>query len=268
MQIITRAEAKAKGLKRYFTGKPCKHGHIAERMTSGGNCLVCFNAWREAHPERIRAIQRKWDAANGARHRKRFYRENRDRILAQCRVWYAANKESARQARKHYASKNKTRIKQWRLQYYAETREDAIRRAAAWKKANPEMVREQGRRERAQQPHLPLQRQRRYRNKHREALREKNREYHAANPGRTAAIVAKRRALKLKATPPWLTKYQRQQMRSLYEEAALCAKLAGIDHQVDHIQPLQGKDRCGLHVPWNLQIMTAFENASKGTKAA
>ena len=27
----TRAEAKARGLKRYFTGKPCKAGHVAER---------------------------------------------------------------------------------------------------------------------------------------------------------------------------------------------------------------------------------------------
>jgi hypothetical protein len=30
-EIISRAEAKARGLTRYFTGKPCKYGHIAER---------------------------------------------------------------------------------------------------------------------------------------------------------------------------------------------------------------------------------------------
>lgn len=37
----TRAEAKATGSKRYFTGKACVHGHAAPRVTINGNCLVC-----------------------------------------------------------------------------------------------------------------------------------------------------------------------------------------------------------------------------------
>jgi len=41
MQIITRAEAKERGLKRYFTGKPCKHGHICERNISNSGCVEC-----------------------------------------------------------------------------------------------------------------------------------------------------------------------------------------------------------------------------------
>ncbi len=41
MEIISRAEAKAKGLKRYFTGKPCKHGHAAERYVASSECCVC-----------------------------------------------------------------------------------------------------------------------------------------------------------------------------------------------------------------------------------
>lgn len=41
MKIITRAEAKAAGLKRYFTGGPCKNGHISERTTTDGQCAVC-----------------------------------------------------------------------------------------------------------------------------------------------------------------------------------------------------------------------------------
>ena len=40
-KIILRKEAKVKGLKRYFTGKPCINGHIAERQTSGGSCFHC-----------------------------------------------------------------------------------------------------------------------------------------------------------------------------------------------------------------------------------
>lgn len=40
-EIITRAEAKAQGLKRFFTGEPCKRGHVAERFTSSKRCYEC-----------------------------------------------------------------------------------------------------------------------------------------------------------------------------------------------------------------------------------
>lgn len=39
--IISRAEAKARGLKRYFTGIPCLRGHVDERLTGCGHCVVC-----------------------------------------------------------------------------------------------------------------------------------------------------------------------------------------------------------------------------------
>lgn len=42
MQIITRAEAKAAGLKQFFNGIPCKHGHVAARATVNSSCMECM----------------------------------------------------------------------------------------------------------------------------------------------------------------------------------------------------------------------------------
>lgn len=39
--VISRDEAFAKGLKRYYTGKPCHKGHDCERYVSSGGCLDC-----------------------------------------------------------------------------------------------------------------------------------------------------------------------------------------------------------------------------------
>ena len=41
MEIITLKEAKEKGLKFYFTGKPCLRGHLSERIVSGRSCKEC-----------------------------------------------------------------------------------------------------------------------------------------------------------------------------------------------------------------------------------
>jgi 5-methylcytosine-specific restriction endonuclease McrA len=41
MQIISRKDAIAKGLDRYFSGKPCPYGHVAERYVSVSGCVEC-----------------------------------------------------------------------------------------------------------------------------------------------------------------------------------------------------------------------------------
>ena len=41
MEIISRKEAKEKGLKFYFTGKPCSRGHLTKRYLNNWNCFGC-----------------------------------------------------------------------------------------------------------------------------------------------------------------------------------------------------------------------------------
>ena len=83
------------------------------------------------------------------------------------------------------------------------------------------------------------------------------------NPGHRLALNAKHRATKHHATPPWLTKTQHTQIEAFYIEAQRLTKETGIKHVVDHIWPLQGKDFVGLHVPWNLRVITSSENSKK-----
>lgn len=88
--------------------------------------------------------------------------------------------------------------------------------------------------------------------------------YNKENPEVRAAHSAKRRAYHKNATPPWLTDEQKQDMACMYGLAKKFEKLCNAEYHVDHIVPLAGKDICGLHVPWNLQLLEASLNFSKG----
>lgn len=105
MKIITRAEAKTRGLKRYFTGEPCCRGHVRERSVTSHQCLDCAIIYtkerRILNPEKSRAIHLKSS-------RKR-YRRHRKKILAQQRAGrrcdpYRKQKQNA------YRAKNRERI--------------------------------------------------------------------------------------------------------------------------------------------------------------
>ena len=63
MNIISRKDARAAGLKRYFTGKPCCRGHVCERWVSDKTCMECRR--RMANSTR----KAKWEAANPWRRR-------------------------------------------------------------------------------------------------------------------------------------------------------------------------------------------------------
>ncbi len=87
--------------------------------------------------------------------------------------------------------------------------------------------------------------------------------YGQANKDKRAARYAKYRAQKLQATPKWLTPEHYESIRQFYTDSLELKELTGIEFHVDHIVPLQGALVCGLHVPWNLQVLTAHDNLSK-----
>lgn len=81
--------------------------------------------------------------------------------------------------------------------------------------------------------------------------------YRKTNQWRNTEWSAMRRALKRQATPPWLTADHRNQIRDMYRRAG------ETNMHVDHIVPLINESVCGLHVPWNLQLLTPTDNLRK-----
>ena len=51
---ISRAEAKAVGLKHYFTGKACPKGHVSKRTTHNTSCAECQREIRERIRRKLR----------------------------------------------------------------------------------------------------------------------------------------------------------------------------------------------------------------------
>lgn len=51
--IILRRDAAARALPKYFTGKPCAHGHVAQRYTKTGVCCSCAVESARNHNSRV-----------------------------------------------------------------------------------------------------------------------------------------------------------------------------------------------------------------------
>lgn len=58
----------------YFTGKPCKHGHISKRLSSTKTCYECHKirtkSWRDRNKEKMADLVRAWRSKNPERTRE------------------------------------------------------------------------------------------------------------------------------------------------------------------------------------------------------
>lgn len=102
-----------------------------------------------------------------------------------------------------------------------------------------------------------------YRKENKERIAAYNKQWMQDNRGRCAKRSAKRRALKLNATPLWANEAYIADLYENAQEANNIFKDYDIKFEVDHVIPLQGELVCGLHVENNLQILSQTENRSK-----
>ena len=184
----TRKEAQDSGAKYYFTGEPCKYGHIAPRKTKG-SCVECLKVeWEKANTTRADYFREYNKSDAGQKAKRKYYEANKENVIARAQ---------------------------------ARTDEDKRRYKKNHKINNPDMYKE-----------MTSLRRRRFRD----------------------------------ATPRWLTDVQKMEIRLKYRLAIELSRLTGERHAVDHIIPLHGETVCGLHVPWNLQVLTQKDNLLKYNK--
>lgn len=102
----TRKEAQAIECKKYFTGEPCKRGHVSPRYTSTRQCITCLKEfayeWRENNPEKYNQIGRSW-LDNNKEHCRRLARvryattSEGDKSRDRARIWRQRNPDKVRQ---------------------------------------------------------------------------------------------------------------------------------------------------------------------------
>lgn len=141
---------------------------------------------------------------------------------------------------------------------------DKIReRLRAWKAANPDRVKELRRLSQKRHPDSATRRRKRWLSINQEKMKASRKNWKKNNPAARAEDTRYRQLIKINATPSWLTIEQRKAIRQIYKDASAKTRETGIPYEVDHIVPIRGKSVCGLHVPWNLQVITRAENQRK-----
>ena len=122
-------------------------------------------------------------------------------------------------------------------------------------RANPKRFSKASRKWRAKNPE--------YSETNRARINANSQDYRRKNLSKTAALRAQYRARKKQTQPNWLGREDLQRIAEAYDLAAQKSVETGLAWEVDHIVPLAGKNVCGLHVPWNLQVIPRSVNRKK-----
>jgi hypothetical protein len=190
-----------------------------------------------------------------------FYvrKQSKDGLTPNCKncikeigeLYYKSNSENIKNRVNAYRIDNKPVIKLRKHIYYMDNKDSHLKKTNKWRKDNPEKAKK------SREKYVSN-------NKEKETIRYIT--YQKNNKGKVNATTRKRQAKKLNATPKWLTKDDFTDIEIVYKVCAWLNSWKIEKFHVDHIIPLQGENVSGLHVPWNLQILTAEENIRKGNK--
>lgn len=217
LQIIPRYVAKDRGLKWYFTGLNCKHGHTEERKTSNGECRQCA---KDGHRRRGAC---KTPEENRKRARE-YYAKNKGRVKSNSRRRRKIKSEELKEYHKEYYQRNKKRHYDNGKKWVENNRNRAREISKRWREKNTSKVRED------------------------------------------SSLRKSARLRRVLALPDHLEELNEFCISELYQHANDMELLTGDKWHVDHIAPKLGKNISGLHIWYNMRVITAEENLKKGNR--
>lgn len=165
-----------------------------------------------------------------------WHSKNKDRANANSKAWYERNKEKAAEYARDWTKAHRDSRKDSNRRYRAANKEKIAAAARARKEANPEL---------------------------RKAAVSK---YEAKNRDKRQASSKGRRAAVCAASQPFDKELDDLVLSEAQVLSSLRKKITGGEWHIDHIEPLRGKNVCGLHNAYNIQVVPAQYNRSKGNK--
>lgn len=241
MNLITRKDAIKQQITHFYTGIPCNRGHIGPRLASNRMCCQCA----------------KEDTATRWKHDK-TYSSTLVAVGPYCPTRITSRSEAIDMGLAFYFTGSL--CKEGHLSERKVTNhtcQQCQREAYSSHKEKYKGI--QKLRQSSHKQQIVTYHQRRWQQrKHlveekvmRKLQRRKDRATRSSNG-------AKRRAIKLQATPGW---FDCMGVLKLYEDSVWLMQQSGIVHHVHHIIPLQQcKEVCGLHTVENLIVLTDEEH--------
>lgn len=276
---MNRQQARDLGLTKYTGGPTCKRGHNGERYVKSNACLLCSENYFSKPFSALTADERKrkYDMAREIRHRKTRERKA-DKAKKATELMHSLGfdlpitRAEAQRTNSIYYFTGKPCVNghiSKRLTKggcYECAKGFSLRSKKTKFDVDPDAVRAKDRQRYAANAERVKKRRREYVKRNHEAVKERQRiRYKITPPAPESlnAMNARRRASKLNATPPWTTPEMRLEMKNIYKQSIEMGKQLGVKFHVDHVIPLKGVVVSGLHVPWNLRIITQQENQSR-----
>lgn len=132
---MTRSEALAAGLTVYFTGTPCKNGHLADRYVRNWTCVVChaqkcaefLPKWREKNPDKVKTYSDKYSASHAAS-TKAWRDANKEKCAEAGQKWRQAHPEKCNEFSRAWRDRNRDAMNTLK----AKRRADVLSRLPKW----------------------------------------------------------------------------------------------------------------------------------------
>lgn len=187
--------------------------------------------------------------------RKNINRKNgKDNVCKDCKnsscreSWWENREKELERSKENYYTHREARCAHYRRTWW-ENREKQLKRSKAYGIKHAEERSEYSKR---------------WRKENAKTVKEVSRKWRVFNRDKTRYYSSKYRSLRNSATPPWLTESQSREIYNMHLLAKALEINTGKKFEVDHIVPLNGKNFCGLNVPWNLRVIEGVGEPVEG----